>query len=420
MRLAPLFLLLAALAPAQTYDVLLKGGRVVDPRNNLDAVRDIAVTGGRIAAIAANIAPTQAKKTLDVRGLIVTPGLIDLHTHNFFTGGNHGAYAGDNSVPPDAFSFRTGVTTMVDAGSSGWRNFDAFRFQVIDRSRTRLFALINIGGYGMIGDGTEQTDFSPKDVAAVALKHKDVVVGVKSAHYRKPDWGSIDAALEAGRLANIPIMVDFGYFLPERPYYELVTKRLRPGDISTHCFRSPVPWIDEQGKLYDYLRAARQRGVRFDVGHGGGSFVIRNAAGAFANGFYPDTISSDLHIGSMNGAFMDMPTLMSKLMALGMPLSEVIRASTWTAAQSIKHPELGHLTVGAVADIAAFKLLEGDFGFYDNDHARVNGRQRLQCELTLREGVISWDYNARQGVDWKSLPRNYGLRPVDTVVLPPH
>jgi dihydroorotase len=198
-----------------------------------------------------------------------------------------------------------------------------------------------------------------------------------------------------------------------------VGKRLRPGDISTHCFRGPVPWVDEKGRLYDYLRQARSRGVRFDVGHGGGSFVIRNAAGAFANGFYPDTISSDLHIGSMNGAFMDMPSLMSKLMALGMPLGEVVRASTWTAAETIKRTELGHLSVGAVADIAAFKLMEGDFGFYDNDYARVTGKQRLHCELTLREGRISWDYNGRQAVDWKTLPRNYGLRPVDSVVLPP-
>ena len=413
-------LLVAAYLQAQTYDLVLKGGRVIDPRNQIDAIRDVAVTNGRIAAIQANIPAAQAKKSIDVTGLILTPGLIDLHTHNFFTGGNHGGYAGDNSVAPDNFSFRAGVTTMVDAGSSGWRNFETFRATVINHARTRVLALINIGGYGMIGDGTEQTDFSSKDVAAVAIKHKDVVVGVKSAHYRKPDWTSVDSAVEAGRLAGIPVMVDFGNFLPERPYFELVSKHLRPGDISTHCFRGPVPWVDEQGKLFPYLREARRRGVRFDVGHGGGSFVIRNAAGAFANGFFPDTISTDLHIGSMNGALMDMPSLMSKLMALGMPLNEVIRASTWTAAESIKRTELGHLSVGAVADLAAFKMLEGDFGFYDNDGARVAGKQRLNCELTLREGRISWDYNGRGAVDWKTLPRNYGLRPVDTLVLPPH
>jgi dihydroorotase len=418
MRIVVLLALGASLALGQSYDLLLKGGRLIDPKNGIDGPRDIAVTDGRVAAVAANIPAAQSKKTIDVTGLILTPGLIDLHTHNFFTGGNHGGYAGDNSVAPDAFSFRTGVTTMVDAGSSGWRNFESFRANVIDHARTRVLALINIGGYGMIGDGTEQTDFSSKDAAAVAKKHKDVVVGIKSAHYRKPDWGSVDAAIEAGRLANIPIMVDFGNFLPERPYFELVGKRLRPGDISTHCFRAPVPWVDAQGKLYDYLRKARARGIRFDVGHGGGSFVIRNAAGAFANGFYPDTISSDLHIGSMNGAMMDMPTLMSKLMALGMPLTDVIRASTWTAAETIHRPELGHLSVGAVADIAAFQLAQGTFGFYDNDSAKVMGKQRLTCELTLREGLVSWDWNGRAAIDWKTFPRDYGMRPVDSLILP--
>jgi len=411
-------LLLSLFAQSPPYDLLLKGGRVIDPKNQLDARRDVAITNGRIAAVAANIPATQAKRTLDVTGLILTPGLIDLHTHNFFTAGNPGAWAGDSSVAPDAFSFRTGVTTMVDAGSSGWRNFELFRTTVIERARTRLLAFINIAGYGMVGDGAEQGDFSPPAIAALAKKYPDIVVGIKSAHYRKPDWDSIDAALEAGRLANLPIMVDFGYFLPERPYYELVGKKLRPGDISTHCFRSPVPWVDDKGKLYDYLPQARARGVRFDVGHGGGSFVLRNAAGAIANGFLPDTISSDLHTGSMNGAFMDMPSLMSKMMALGMPLNDVLRATTSSAAESIHHPELGHLTVGAIADVAAFQLLEGNFGFYDNDQAKVMGKQRLQAELTLREGRVVWDWNARQAVDWKTLPKDYGIRGVDRLILP--
>ncbi len=418
MRLA-LLLLTALPIYSQPYELLLKGGRVIDPKNRIDAPRDIAISGGRIAAVAANLPAAQAQKTIDVTGLILTPGLIDLHTHNFFTAGNPGAWAGDSSVAPDNFSFRAGVTTMVDAGSSGWRNFELFRTTVISRAKTRVLAFINIAGYGMAGDGAEQGDFGPKEIADLALKYPGVVVGVKSAHYRKPDWGSIDAALEAGRLANLPVMVDFGYFLPERPYHELVGKRLRSGDISTHCFRGPVPWIDANGKLYDYLRQARARGVRFDVGHGGGSFVLRKAAGAIANGFLPDTISSDLHTTSMNGAFMDMPSLMSKLMALGMPLADVIRASTSAAAETIRHDELGHLSVGAVADIAAFRLMEGTFGFYDNDGAKVSGKQRLQCELTVREGTIAWDWNGRQGVDWKTLPSNYGIRTVDRLVLPP-
>jgi dihydroorotase len=345
--------------------------------------------------------------------------LIDLHVHVFFTAGNPGAWAGDNSVPPDAFSFRTGVTTMVDAGSSGWRNFEIFRATVIDRARTRVLALVNIAGFGMISDATEQDDFNPDAIAKLAARHKDVIVGIKSAHYMKPDWESVDLAVEAGKKTGLPVMVDFGYFLPERPYYKLVTEHLRPGDISTHMFRGPVPYVNEKGELYPYLMAARKRGVRFDVGHGGGSFVLRNAAGAIGNGFYPDTISSDLHTGSMNGAFMDMPSLMSKLLALGMPLHETIRASTWTAAESIRRTELGHLSTGAVADIAVMRPMEGDFGYVDNNGGRVPGRQRLFCELTLKDGAIVWDWNGRAGVDYRTLGPSYGIRPGIDRILPP-
>ena len=262
---------------AQEYDMLIQGGHVIDPKNGLNGRADVGVAGGKIAAVRPSIDAARARRVVDVRGLYVTPGLIDLHTHVFHSTGIRDAWAGDNSVQPDAFSFRTGVTTMVDAGSSGWRNFETFRHTVIDRARTRVLALINIAGLGMITDIVEQhaDDMRPAEVAKLAAKHRDVVVGVKSAHYQHPDWSSVDRAIEAGRQANIPIMVDFGYFLPERPYWKLVTERLRPGDISTHCFRGPVPWVDEAGKLYSYFRVARERGVRFDVGHGGGSFVFR-------------------------------------------------------------------------------------------------------------------------------------------------
>ena len=250
-------------------------------------------------------------------------------------------------------------------------------------NRTRVLALINIAGFGMINDTIEQEDFNPKEVARLAKKHSDVVVGVKSAHYQKPDWESVERAIEAGKAAGIPIMVDFGYFLPQRPFWQLVTEILRPGDMPTHCFRGPVPWVDENGKLYPYLRTARERGVKFDVGHGGGSFVFRNAAPAIAQGFYPDSISTDLHTGSMNGTMMDMQTLMSKFLALGMPLDAVIAASTWNPAQQIHREELGHLSVGALADVAVFRVMEGEFGLRDASNGKVQGRQRLFCELIL-------------------------------------
>ena len=246
-----LLLLTAGILAAQSpkYDVLLKGGHVVDGRNNIDAPRDVAIKDGRIAAVAASIPPSDAAKVLDVAGLLVTPGLIDMHVHVFHTTLVPAAWAGDNSVQPDLISFRTGVTTMVDAGSSGYRNFPQFRATVIDRAQTRILAMINIAGYGMMTNLVEQdiTDKLPDKVAEMARRNKDVVVGIKTAHYEKPDWTSVDRAIEAGKQAGIPVMVDFGFFLPQRPYWQLVTSRLRPGDISTHMFRGSVPYVNEKG-----------------------------------------------------------------------------------------------------------------------------------------------------------------------------
>ncbi len=403
----------------QRYDVLLRNGYVIDPRNNINGHRDIAIADGKIAAVAAGIEPSEAKRVYDVSGLFVTPGLIDLHAHVFNTTLIAGAWAGDLSVQADSLSSRTGVTTLVDAGSSGWRNFETFRHTVIDRAKTRVLASINIAGFGMITDITEQKDFSPEEVARLAKKHSDVVVGVKSAHYRAPDWDSVENAVKAGNLANIPVMVDFGYFARERPFYELVMNKLRPGDMPTHCFRGPVPWINKDGKIYDYLYRARERGIKFDVGHGGGSFVMRNAAPAIAAGFYPDSISTDLHTGSMDGAMMDMPTLMSKLMALGMPLEDVIRASTWNPAQQIRREELGHLSVGAIADVAVFRLMRGKFRFRDASDGSVAGTERLHAELTLKDGRVRWDWNSLSGIDYKDLGPTYGVREGYDFIVPP-
>jgi dihydroorotase len=382
---------------------------------------DVAVAGGKIAAVQPDINPAEARTVADVSGLYVTPGLIDAHVHLFATTGMRDAWAGDNSVLPDGFSFRSGVTTMVDAGSSGWRNFEDFRDRVLDRARTRVFAMLNIVGLGMISDPIEQNvhDMDAKATAAMAIKHRDVVVGVKSAHYQGPEWVSVDRAVEAGTLAKIPVMVDFGYFRAERPYYELVTERLRPGDISTHMFRGPVPYVGEDGKLLDYLKRARARGVLFDVGHGGGSFVFRNAVPAIQQGFYPDTISTDLHTGSMNGAMIDMLTTMSKILVLGVPLHEVIRESTVNPARAIGHPELGHLGVGAEADIAVLRVMQGSFRYMDGARGAVEGDRRLTCEMTLKGGSVVWDWNARTGTDYRKLDKDYGIRPVDKVLLPP-
>src|SRR5216684_3222120 len=242
-----LILILSSSAAAQEYDLLLKGGHLIDGKNKTSAIRDVAISGGKIAEVAARIDPAKARKVVNVAGLYVTPGLVDIHVHVYAGTGQRGAYSGDNSVYPDGFTFRSGVTTVVDAGSSGWRNFPDFKDRVIDRSKTRVLALLNIVGKGMGGEPIEQ-DTSDMDAAATAdqaKKYKDTVVGIKSAHFRGPEWTSVERAVEAGAMANIPVMVDFGTFRPERPFQDLVLKKLRPGDISTHTFLGAVPMRSE-------------------------------------------------------------------------------------------------------------------------------------------------------------------------------
>ncbi len=422
MRALVLAAMLTSTAQAQpAWDLLLKGGRVIDPKNGVDRVADVAVKDGRVAAIGTGLEAEAAVRALDVSGLIVTPGLVDIHVHLFHTTGVAGVWAGDNSIRPDDFSFRTGVTTMADAGSSGWRNFETFRHTVLDRARTRVFAFINIAGFGMLSNMVEQhaEDMNPVEVARLAKKHSDMVVGVKTAHWESSEWTAVQKAVEAGQLAGLPVMVDFGFFKKERPFWELVTRKLRPGDVATHAYRAPVPWIGENGKIYPYLNEARKRGVRFDVGHGGGSFAFRNAVPAVEQGFWPDSISTDLHTGSTNSLMMDMPTTMSKFLAMGMPLKDVIARSTHLAAAVIGKNDLGQIAVGAPADIAAFRLMDGDFKYGDSDAGTISSKQRLFCELTLRDGKIVWDWNARAGKDYRLLGPSYGVRPGEFIVPPP-
>jgi len=401
--------------------LILKNGWVIDPKNKIDKVMDLDIRNGKVYRISSNIQAQDSCTVIDVSGLYVTPGIVDIHTHLFSTTGIRDAWAGDYSIMPDGFSFRSGTTTMVDAGSSGWKNFETFRHTVINRAHTRVFAFLNIASLGMISESTEQDekDFETERLARMAELHRDVIVGVKAAHYIKPDWIQIDRALKAGEMASIPIMVDFGYFLKERPYWQLVCEKLRPGDISTHCFRGSVPIANEKGKFLDYLLQARRRGVKFDVGHGEGSFVFRNAVVAVENGFFPDTISTDLHVLSMNAFMMDMPTTMSKFLALGMPLYDIIECCTISPACIIGHPELGHLTPGVSADVAVWNLIDGTFYFGDAKGGRISSSKRFICEMTLKEGKIEWDWNARSAVDYKKLGNNYGIRGgIDHIVIP--
>jgi dihydroorotase len=372
-------LALSSPAAAQDFDLLLKGGHVIDGRNGISAVRDVGIKDGKIKEVAADIPAARALKTVDVSELYVTPGLIDIHGHVYRPTVGQELRADSNAVYPDGFSFRSGVTTFVDPGGAGWRNFEDMKNRVIDRSLTRVLAFINIVGRGSAGGKYEQdlTDMDAKATSAMALKHKGLIIGVKSAHYSGPEWDPFTRAVEAGTIADIPVMIDFGSRRPERPLHELLNRVLRPGDIYTHVY-SGLRGEQDPGTLgpSDSLIQARKRGIIFDVGHGGGSFRWRVAVPMIKAGFLPDTISTDLHVRSMNTTVKDMLNLMSKFLAMGVPLDRVVLANTWNAARAIKLEQLGHLSVGAAADVALLRVEKGSFGFSDMHGARLKGNQR--------------------------------------------
>ena len=399
----------AALLSAADYDLLLRGGHVVDAKNRLSAVRDVAIKDGKIAAVAAKIDPARALKTVDASGLYVTPGLVDIHVHVYTGTGERASYAGDNSIPPDGFTFRSGVTTVVDAGSSGAKNFEDFKAHIIDRSRTRVLALLNIVAGGMRGERFEHNleDMDPAAAAAMAAKYKSIVVGIKTAHYKGPEWTPVERAVQAGTKAGIPVMVDFGINHAERPLAELVTKKLRPGDIYTHCYSGLRGELDSSGKPNPGMIEGRKRGVIFDVGHGGGSFTWQVAVPLMKAGFTPDSISTDLHASSMNAGMKDMLNVMSKFLAMGMSVDDVIARSTWHPAREIHREELGNLSVGSPADIAVLRLEKGNFGFVDMYGARLKGNSKLIAEATLRDGKFVYDLNGISREDWDKLPAGY-------------
>jgi dihydroorotase len=404
-RSTTLLLWATALLAQTPYDLLLKGGHVIDPKNKIAGVRDVAIRNGLVAAVAPEIPAAQARKVISVAGMYVIPGLIDLHAH-VFSGTNGNMLAGGHaSIFPDNFALRTGVTTVVDAGSSGRHNFADFKTNVVDRARTRVLVFLNIGGKGMTGDAAEQNvaDMDAKAAAALAMANRDTIVGIKVAHYRGPDWTPVERGVEAGTLANIPVMIDFGEFRPERPFQELVLKKLRPGDIYTHAFYAPVPMLDDQGKLLPYLFEARKRGVLFDVGHGGAAFEFRQGAPAVKQGFPPDAISTDVHSGSLNAGMKDQLNVMSKFLNMGMSLDDVILRSTWNPARIIHREQIGHLTVGSIADVAVLRIEKGKFAFVDSWGARLDGTQRLIGELTVASGKVVFDLNGITREPWDKL-----------------
>jgi dihydroorotase len=395
-------------ATGQQYDLLIKGGHLMDPKNNIDEPMDIAIKGDKIALVQKSIDSGLSTQVIDATGLYVCPGLVDIHTHNFYGLDRYGQYSGGYSaIHPDGYTLPFGVTTVVDTGGSGWRDFVQFKEQVIDRVQTRVLAMLNIVGHGMKGSPYEQNlnDMDPKMTALVARQFPDDIVGVKLAHYAGHQWEQVDRLVEAGEMANIPVMVDFGGANPPLSLETLFMEKLRPGDIYTHIFggggfgRQAI--VTPVGTLRPFVKAAQERGIVFDVGHGGSSFAFKHAIPALEQGIKPNTISTDSHMNSVMSGMKNMNNVMSKFLNMGMTLNEIITASTWTPAQVINRPELGHMSQEAIADIAIFNVLEGNFGFTEKTGVgKMMGKYKIENELTVRSGKVVWDLNGLTAPLW--------------------
>jgi len=410
-------------------DLVLRNGHVIDPANGIDEVADLRVSEGRIVAVARDLPEQPGDRSIELGGLLVTPGIIDMHAHVA-----HTHPRSELSLHPLVNTLSSGVTTVVDAGTTGWRDFAQFRHDVIDnRWNIRVLGYVNIVGSGMGGAWEhEAVEMDPDKAAATALMHSDVVVGIKTAHYwaeRRFDadhapWTAVDRTLEAAERCGMPVMVDFFPNLPEQSYPDLILKKMRPGDIHTHVFAQQFPIIDDGGKVCDHLWRARERGVIFDLGHGAGSFWFRNAVPAIEQGFVPDSISTDLHTGNVAGVVIDMLTTMNKLLAIGVPLDGVIAGSTVAPAREIGRPELGTLTPGGPADIAVLALDEGDFTWVDCEQTTMRGSQRLRCEMTVYAGEVVYNPNGHGLTTWeqdaidKPVPFHVRSQQFDTPQVP--
>jgi dihydroorotase len=399
-RIRILLLCCAATATlhAQTYDIVLKGGHIVDPANGIDAVGDVAIAGGKIARVGGTITDS-ARKTIDAKGRYITPGLVDLHFH---------AFGYEGAIFPDDTALLTGTTTVIDAGGAGYRTFDKFRQGVIAHSATRVLALLNIAGNGMIGSSSEDNveDMLPDKTAEAIKANRDLIVGIKVAHFGKPGWDAIDRAVAAGRLADVPVMVDDKIFTNAgRTSREKLLDKMRPGDMHTHMYNDRQVEIISRfnSRVQEYAIAARKRGVLFDLGHGAGSFLWPVAAAAARQGFWPDTISTDLHTSSIMGPQSDMPNCISKMMALGMPFNEAIAKSTAAPAKAIhRFPEIGTLGVGQIADVAVLSLEDDVFAYTDSWGKKMLAKKRLSAVMTIRAGKLVFDAEGRGYPEWTS------------------
>jgi dihydroorotase len=379
----------------QSIELLLKNGHVFDAANSINTKMDVAISGGKIVKVAATIPTVDAKQVIDVTGYYVCPGLIDLHTH-VFVGSNPETFAnGSLSISPDDIALKAGVTTVVDAGTSGWRNFNVFKDQVIDRSKTRILAFLNIAGSGMSGKPMQEdlTDMDVNNAIETIQKYPDIIVGIKIGHYEGKEWTPFDRALEAGNRSNRPLLVEC-----HLPQYSLEDqlRKMRSGDIITHSFEKVserMSVLDDNKVVRPFVKEAQKRGILFDLGHGGAGFWFSEAIPSLQQGLAPNSFGTDLHRFSMNAGMKDMLNVMSKYMAMGMSKEDVLLRATWMPAKSIKRNDLGTLSEGAVADVAVLSIRQGDFGFIDAGGNRISGKQKFEAELTIRAGKIVWDLN---------------------------
>jgi dihydroorotase len=372
-----------------SYDLILRGGRVVDPSQKLDAVTDVAFADGKVARIGAGLQADAKTEVRDVAARIVTPGLIDLHTHVYWGGTSLGIDAED-------FCRRSGVTTAVDTGSAGAGNFAGFRKHVIERSQVRILAYLHVSFAGifafsprvMVGESEELRLMAPLDAVEVANANRDIIVGIKVRVGARASGRSgavpLDIALEVADEVGMPVMAHID---EPPPSYEEVIARLRPGDVLTHAFRPfPNSPTTAQGTVKRAVTEARQRGVLFDIGHGKGSFAFKTARAMLANGFWPDTISSDVHALCINGPAFDQVTTMSKFLCLGMPLADVVAASTVNAAFALKRPEFGSLKPGSVGDATILSIDDGRFDYVDVVGERLMGERKIACQGVVIAG----------------------------------
>ena len=368
------------------FDLILRGGRVIDPSQGVDEVMDVGFAGGKVAKIGINLPAQSGTDVREVSGRLVTAGLIDLHTHVYWGGTSLGIDAED-------FCRKSGVTTCIDTGSAGPGNFAGFRKHVIERSAVRILAYLHVSFAGiyafsktvMVGESEELRLLAPADAVAVAEANRDVIIGIKvrvGLHASgRSGTAPLDIALQAANQTGLPLMCHID---APPPSYEEVLERLRPGDVLTHAFRPfPNAPVDPQGRVKDGVLRARARGVRFDIGHGKGSFAFKTARAMLANGFLPDTISSDIHALCIDGPAYDQVTTLSKFLCMGMPLNDVIAATTANAAMALRRPELGTLKPGSVGDATILSIKEGAFDYVDVVGEHMTGDRRI-----VSEGVV--------------------------------